>query len=196
MSKAPGQRKQVRPNRRLWNLGQRPRGRTRRIRRFGWLRKFPFNCFGIICVFLLFEIFTLPIFSIFSLDTKNPKETALMKQRLEEPRCKVRSWASITAGCPYRKSPSMSEWQYWWQKMARSFLMLEWIGMKCGNPLKPTGRKAALSEAGQPSPSNWPKFISFDVQGPDPKIEGTPDHLVAGSPVDQETNSRIVPEHH
>ena len=76
---------QIRSNRSLWNMGQRPRGRTRRIRRFGWLRKFPFKLFlGIICVFLLFEIFTLPIFSIFSLDTKNPKETALMQQRLEE----------------------------------------------------------------------------------------------------------------
>ena len=35
-------------------------------------------------LFVLFEIFTLPIFSIFSLDTKNPKETALMQQRTEE----------------------------------------------------------------------------------------------------------------
>ena len=37
-------------------------------------------------LFVLFEIFTLPIFSIFSLDTKNPKETALMQQRTEEAR--------------------------------------------------------------------------------------------------------------
>jgi len=87
VSKAPGQRRQVRANRRLWNLGQRHQARSRRIRRFSWLRKFPFKLFlGIICVFLLFEIFTLPIFSIFSLDTKNPKETALMEQRTEEAR--------------------------------------------------------------------------------------------------------------
>ena len=85
MAKTSRRMRRVRPNRSLWNMGQRPRGRTRRIRRFGWLRKFPFKLFlGIICVFLLFEIFTLPIFSIFSLDTKNPKETALMQQRLEE----------------------------------------------------------------------------------------------------------------
>jgi monofunctional biosynthetic peptidoglycan transglycosylase len=87
MAKASRRTRRVGPNRRLWNLGQRPRGRTRRIRRFSWLRKFPFKFFlGIICVFLLFEIFTLPIFSIFSLDTKNPKETALMQQRTEEAR--------------------------------------------------------------------------------------------------------------
>jgi monofunctional biosynthetic peptidoglycan transglycosylase len=87
MAKASRRTRRVGPNRRLWNLGQRPRGRTRRIRRFSWLRKFPFKLFlGIICVFLLFEIFTLPLFSIFSLDTKNPKETALMQQRTEEAR--------------------------------------------------------------------------------------------------------------
>ena len=87
MSRTSGKRRQVRPNRRLWNLGQRSKGRTSRIRWFSWLRKFPLKLFlGIICVFLLFEIFTLPIFSIFSLDTQNPKETALMQQRTEEAR--------------------------------------------------------------------------------------------------------------
>jgi monofunctional glycosyltransferase len=87
VNRQPRKRKQVRPNRRLWNLGQRPKGRTRRTRRFSWLQKFPLKLFlGIICVFLLFEIFTLPISSIFSLDTKNPKETALMQQRTEEAR--------------------------------------------------------------------------------------------------------------
>ena len=85
MSKAPGQRKQVRPNRRLWNLGQRPRGRTRHIKRFSWLRKFPFKVvLGIVSLFFLFEIFTMPLFSIANLDTNNPKVTALMQQRKEE----------------------------------------------------------------------------------------------------------------
>jgi monofunctional biosynthetic peptidoglycan transglycosylase len=87
VSKTAGKRRQVRPNQRLWNLGQRSKGRISRIRWFSWFRKFPLKLFlGIICVFLLFEIFTLPIFSIFSLDTKNPKETALMQQRTEEAR--------------------------------------------------------------------------------------------------------------
>ena len=80
-------RRQIRPNRRLWNLGQRPKGRTGRLKRFNWVRKFPFKIFLVImALFVLFEIFTLPIFSIFSLDTNNPKETALMQQRTEEAR--------------------------------------------------------------------------------------------------------------
>ena len=87
MRKTPGKRKHVRPNRRLWNLGQRPKGRTRHIRRFSWLRKFPFKLvFCLLCLFLLYEVFTLPISSIFSLDTNNPRETALMQQRIEEAR--------------------------------------------------------------------------------------------------------------
>ena len=80
-------RRQIRPNRRLWNLGQRPKGRTGRLKRFNWVRRFPFKIFlVIIALFVLFEIFTLPISSIFSLDTNNPKETALMQQRTEEAR--------------------------------------------------------------------------------------------------------------
>lgn len=80
-------RRQIRPNRRLWNLGQRPKGRTGRMKRFNWVRKFPFKFFLVImALFVLFEIFTLPIFSIFSLDTKNPQKTALMQQRTEEAR--------------------------------------------------------------------------------------------------------------
>lgn len=82
MSRASGKRRQVRPNHRLWNLGQRSKGR---IRRFGWLRTFPVKVvLGSICLFLLFEIFTLPVLSILTLDTDNPKQTALMQQRKEE----------------------------------------------------------------------------------------------------------------
>ncbi len=85
MSRNSGKRKQVRPSRRLWNLGQGHQVRSRRIRRFSWFRKFPFKLFlGSIVVFLLFEIFTLPLFSIATLDTDNPKVTALMQQRKEE----------------------------------------------------------------------------------------------------------------
>lgn len=85
MSRASRKGRPVRPNRRLWNLGQRSHGRSRRSKRFVWLRKFPFKLFlGIICLFLLFEIFTLPLFSIANLDTDNPKLTALMQQRKEE----------------------------------------------------------------------------------------------------------------
>ncbi len=82
MSRQSKKRRQVRPNRRLWNLGQRSRAH---IRLFDWLRKFPIRLFlGIICVFFLFEIFTLPILSIANLDTDNPKTTALMQQRIAE----------------------------------------------------------------------------------------------------------------
>ena len=82
MAKTSRHTKPARPNRRLWNLGQRSKWRTHR---FGWLRKFPFKLFlGIICLFLLFEIFTLPLFSIANLETDNPKVTALMQQRMAE----------------------------------------------------------------------------------------------------------------
>ena len=85
MSRASRKGRPVRPNRRLWNLGQRSQGRSRRSKRFVWLRKFPFKLFlGIICLFLLFGIFTLPLFSIANLDTDNPKLTALMQQRIAE----------------------------------------------------------------------------------------------------------------
>ena len=85
MSRASRKGRPVRPNRRLWNLGQRSQGRSRRSKRFVWLGKFPFKLFlGLICVFLLFEIFTLPLFSIANLDTDNPKTTALMQQRMAE----------------------------------------------------------------------------------------------------------------
>jgi len=82
MAKTSRHTKRARPNRRLWNLGQRPKMRTHRFR---WLRKFPIKLFlGLICVFLLFEIFTLPLFSIANLETDNPKVTALMQQRMAE----------------------------------------------------------------------------------------------------------------
>ncbi|MDH5775902.1 MAG: transglycosylase domain-containing protein, partial [Nitrospirota bacterium] len=85
MSRASRKGRPVRPNRRLWNLGQRPKGRSRPSKRFGWLRKFPVKLFlGIVSLFFLFEIFTLPLFSIANLDTDNPKVTALMEQRKEE----------------------------------------------------------------------------------------------------------------
>ncbi len=100
MSRASRKGRPVRPNRWLWNLGQRPKSRTRRL---SWLRKFPFKLLlGIGCLFLLFEIFTLPISLIFSLDTDNPKETALMQQRIEEARAKGKKlvidyrWVSLT----------------------------------------------------------------------------------------------------
>ena len=82
MAKTSPRMRRVRPNRSLWNLGQRAKGRTHRFR---WLRKFPFKLFlGLLCLFLLFEIFTLPIFSLFNLNTENPKQTALMQQRMAE----------------------------------------------------------------------------------------------------------------
>ena len=82
MAKISRRTKRVRPNQRLWNLE--PYSKSRR-RRFRWLRTFPFKmALGGICLFLLFEIFTLPIFSILTLDTDNPKKTALMQQRKEE----------------------------------------------------------------------------------------------------------------
>ena len=100
MAKTSRQTRRLRPNRRLWNMGQRPKGRTHRFR---WLRKFPFKLFlGIICVFLLFEIFTLPLLSIANLDTDNPKTTALMQQRKEEAKDKGKTlridyrWVSLS----------------------------------------------------------------------------------------------------
>ncbi len=103
MSKASGKRSQHRPNRRLWNIGQSSKIRTRRNRRFSWLRKFPWKLFlGILGVFFLFEILTLPFASILSLETKTPKETALMQQRMEEAREKGKTlkidhrWISLS----------------------------------------------------------------------------------------------------
>jgi len=85
VSRASRKGRPVRPNRRLWNLGQRSQGRSRRFKRFDWLRKFPVKVvLGIVGLFFLFEIFTLPLFSIANLDTDNPKVTALMQQRKEE----------------------------------------------------------------------------------------------------------------
>ena len=82
MSRVPRKRNRVRPNQRLWDLD--PYSKSRR-RRFRWLRTFPIKLFlGSICLFLLFEIFTLPVLSIINLDTDNPKKTALMDQRRKE----------------------------------------------------------------------------------------------------------------
>jgi hypothetical protein len=39
---------------------------------------------GIVGLFFLFEVFTLPLFSIANLGKDNPKVTALMQQRKEE----------------------------------------------------------------------------------------------------------------
>ncbi len=98
MSRASRARRPIRPNRRLWNLGQRPKRGTHRFR---WLRKFPFKLFlVIVSLFFLFEIFTLPLFSIASLDTDNPKVTALMQQRKEEAKD-----AGRTLGIDYRWVP-------------------------------------------------------------------------------------------
>ncbi len=88
---------------RFWNLGRRSKGHSRRINRVSWLRKFPWKLLpGILGMFVLFEVLTLPINSILSLGAKNPKETALMQQRLEEARAKGKKltidhrWVSLS----------------------------------------------------------------------------------------------------
>ncbi len=79
----------VRSNQRLWNLGRRSKERPRRIKGVRWFRKIPWKLlFGILGVFILFEVLTLPIASILSLETKNPQKTALMQQRMDEARAK------------------------------------------------------------------------------------------------------------
>lgn len=90
----------IRANRPLWNLAQRTKSRTRRFR---WIPRIPFKLLlGIISVFLLFEIFTLPLLSIINLDTNNPKQTALIQQRIEEAREQGKKlgihyrWVSLT----------------------------------------------------------------------------------------------------
>ena len=84
MRKPSRRTRRVQPNQRLWNLGQRPKGRTHRFR---WFRAFPFKLFlGILCLYIGVELFTLPFLSIANLDTQNPKETALMQQRINEAR--------------------------------------------------------------------------------------------------------------
>ena len=82
MSSRRRQRGQIRPNRRLWNLGQRPKARTRRFR---WIRKIPFKLLlVVVALFLGFEILTLPFVAVARLPSKNPPDTALMQQRIEE----------------------------------------------------------------------------------------------------------------
>jgi len=96
---------------------------------------------GIICVFLFFEIFTLPLFSIANLDTDNPKVTALMQQRKEEAKDSGKTlridyrWVSLS------KIP----------KHVRMAVLVAEDGAFYG-------KKAALSEAGPPSPSNSPRI--------------------------------------
>ncbi len=57
---------------------------------------------GVLGVYILFEVLTLPVASIFSLETNNPKETALMQQRMEEARAKGKTlkidhrWVSLS----------------------------------------------------------------------------------------------------
>ena len=84
MAKINRRNRGVRANRPLWNLGQRPKSRTRRFR---WIPRISFKLLlGIIFVFLLFEMFTLPILSIINLNAGHPKQTTLMQQRIEEAR--------------------------------------------------------------------------------------------------------------
>ncbi len=84
MRKPSRRTRRVQPNQRLWKLGQRPKGRTHRFR---WFRAFPLKLFlGILCLYIGVELFTLPFLSIANLDTQNPKETALMQQRINEAR--------------------------------------------------------------------------------------------------------------
>ncbi len=79
----PRQRiKGVQLNRQLWNLGHRSKSRRHR---FKWIQAIPYKLLlSLFALFLLFEIVTIPIFSILHLDSENPKETALMQQRREE----------------------------------------------------------------------------------------------------------------
>ena len=82
MSSRRRQRGQIRPNRRLWNLGQRPKARPRRFR---WIRKIPFKpLLVVVALFLGFEILTLPFVAVARLPSENPADTALMQQRIEE----------------------------------------------------------------------------------------------------------------
>ena len=151
MSRASRKGKPVRPNRRLWNLGQRSQGRSRRFKRFDWLRKFPFKLFLEHCwsVFPVRNFHAAPIFSIFSLDTKNPKETALMQQRKEEAKDKGKTLRIDYRWVPLSKIPKhVSEWPYWWRKMVRSIRMPAWIGMKSGNLSKPTWSKGRIVRGG------------------------------------------------
>ncbi len=114
MSRTSGKRRQICPNRRLWNLGQRSKVRTRRFR---WLRTFPFKLFlGILCFYIGFELFTLPFLSIANLDIDNPKKTALMQQRREEASEQGKKLAAENkiAGVPtcvvYKHGSKVGEW--------------------------------------------------------------------------------------
>ena len=156
MSRTSGKRRQVRPNRRLWNLGQRSKGRTSRIRWFSWLRKFPFKLFlGIVGLFLLFEIFTLPLFSIANLDTDNPKVTALMQQRKEEAKDKGKALRIDYRWVPLSKIPKHVRMAVLVAEDGAFFShAMGLIGMRSGNLSKPTWKRAALLGAGRPSRSN------------------------------------------
>jgi len=82
MARASRRTRRVRPNRRLWNLGQRPKARTRR---FKWIRKIPLKpLLVVVALFLGFEILTLPFVAVARLPSENPTDTALMQQRIEE----------------------------------------------------------------------------------------------------------------
>ncbi len=84
MRKPSRRTKRIRPNRRLWSLGQRPKAYPRPSKSIKKnLVKF---LLGFLVLFLVFEISTLPLSSIFSLDVENPTITALMQQRIEEAR--------------------------------------------------------------------------------------------------------------
>ena len=103
MGRASREIKTKRLHQRFWNLGRRSKGRSRRIKRVSWFRKLSWKLvLGVLGVFILFEVLTLPIGSILSLETNNPKETALMQQRMEEAQAKGKKlkidhrWVSLS----------------------------------------------------------------------------------------------------
>lgn len=56
-------------------------------RLLAWVKQHPLKTlFLVLCAYLLFELLTIPFFSIARLTTENPKETALMRQRIAEAR--------------------------------------------------------------------------------------------------------------
>ncbi len=95
--------KAVRLKRRFWHRGRRSKARPNRIKPISWFRKLPWKLFwGMLALFILFEIFTLPVASILSLETINPRETALMLQRKNEAGAKGKTlkidyrWVSLS----------------------------------------------------------------------------------------------------
>ena len=84
MKRPPQRATKTRPNKPLWKIGS---SYKPRVRRFRWIRKFPFKIvLVLICLYIGYEILTFPFLSITRLPTENPTETALMRQRIEEAR--------------------------------------------------------------------------------------------------------------